>query len=118
MRKDMSDLIRLDEIVKKLKEKKRREGEFRYVYRKSALEMTEVEKGELIDDIDEITTCLIEEVEELKKKMIDMEKLNTVYIDLMRKLVELIVISDEKESDRILVQIREWIAGEKRKSEN
>jgi hypothetical protein len=34
----------------------------------------------------------------------------------MRKLVEVIVISDDKESDRVLVQIREWIAEEKRKS--
>jgi hypothetical protein len=112
----MADLIRLDEIVKKLKEKKKEEGVFKYVYRKSALEMNDVEVRELIDDIDEITTCLVEEIEGLKKKLKDMEKLNTVYVDLMRKLVELIVISDDKESDRVLVQIREWIAEEKRKS--
>lgn len=114
----MADLIRLDKIVQKLKEKKKGTGEFQYVYRKSALEMSEIELRELIDDVDEITTCLVEEVEELRKKLTDMEKLNTVYVDLMKKLVELIVISDDKESDRVLVQIREWIAEEKRNTKN
>lgn len=113
----MADLIRLDDIVKRLKEKRTGDGEYKYVYRKSAHEMNDAEMRELIDDVDEITTCLVEEMEVLKRKLTDMEKLNLAYVDLMRKLVELIVLSGEKDGERVLIQIQEWIAEEKRKSE-
>lgn len=110
----MADLIRLDEIVKKLQEKKGAKKGYTYVYRKSALEMSDVEFKELIDDIDEITTCLVEETERLGKKIEDMEKLNLTYVDLIRKLVELIVVSGEKECETVLTQIREWVAEERK----
>lgn len=114
----MADLIRLDEIVKKLKEKKNQAGSYKYVYRKSAHDMNDSELRELIDDIDEITTCLVEEVETQKKRLEDMEKLNLEYVDVMRKLVELIVISGEKQDHRVLVKIKEWVADERKKSED
>jgi len=108
----MADLIDFDKILKRLKEVNAKQDPYELQYRKSAQEMNDLELKELVDDIDEIITCLVEEVEGVKKKLNEMEKLNTVYVDIMRKLVEVIVMSRTQDGETVLTEIRSWINNE------
>ncbi len=108
----MADLIDFDKIMKRLKDAEEKQVPYDFEYRKSAQEMDEVELKELVDDIDEIITCLVEEVEGVKKKLNEMEKLSAVYVDIMKKLVEVIVMSHKKDGETLLTEIRTWVKNE------
>jgi hypothetical protein len=112
----MADLIDFKKIIEKSKAKQEEGNLYDLNYRKSALEMDENELKTLVDDIDEIITCLVDEVESVKRKLEEVESLNSAYVDIMRKLVEVIVMSNKKEESSLLSEIRSWVEVERGKS--
>ncbi|RMG60700.1 MAG: hypothetical protein D6713_02095 [Deltaproteobacteria bacterium] len=105
----MADLIDLKKILEKVKEKKETPDLYESVYRVSATEADDFELRRIVDDIDEVTTCLIEEVERLKEKIEAVEELNKQYLRIIEKLVRVFVEASESGDCTVLTRLRDEI---------
>ncbi len=104
----MADLIDFRKLMKTRKERSSY-GKYDQVYRRSALEVSDHELRAIVDDIDEVTTCLVEDVEVLRRRLEELEALNREYLKILGKIVQIMVTDGSGKEDFILSRVKEAI---------